>query len=76
MNLYKKIDIDDIVKITNLGNEYKISELVDHCLARNRFKVLKFINESNFRNEDTILVIRIFLAKAKRLSKKQLRFRC
>ncbi len=65
----KKIDIDDIVKITNLGNEYKISELVDHCLARNKFKVLKFINESNFRNEDTILVIRIFLAKAKRLLK-------
>ena len=65
----KKIDVDDIVKITNLGNEYKISELVDHCLARNKFKVLKFINESNFRNEDTILVIRIFLTKAKRLLK-------
>tara|TARA_Y100000741_G_scaffold343737_1_gene307780 strand:+ start:274 stop:1248 length:975 start_codon:yes stop_codon:yes gene_type:complete len=65
----KKIDLKDILILTNLGNEYKISELVDNCLAKNKFKVLKFINESNFKNEDTILIIRTFLLKAKRLLK-------
>ncbi len=65
----KKIELKDIMKLTNLGNEYKISELVDHCLAKNKVRVIKFINENNFRNEDAILIIRIFLSKAKRLLK-------
>ncbi len=65
----KKINLEDILKLTNLGNEYKISELVDNCLAKNKFKVLKFINETNLKNEDTILIIRTFLLKAKRLLK-------
>ena len=65
----KRIELEDIMKLTNLGNEYKISELVDHCLAKNKVRVIKFINENNFRNEDAILIIRIFLSKAKRLLK-------
>ncbi len=65
----KTISLEDVIKITNLGNEYKISELVDYCLANNKTKVVKFINENNLNNEDSILMIRIFLAKAKRLLK-------
>ncbi len=65
----KKIDFEDVLKLTNLGNEYKISELVDYCLANNKVKVSKYINENQLKNEDTILLIRIFLSKAKRLLK-------
>ena len=65
-SMTKKIDLKDILKLTNLGNEYKISELVDNCLAKNKFKVLKFINESNFKNEYYFNNTNIFI-KAKRL---------
>ena len=44
-----------------------MSELVDVCLAKNQKKLLKIINENNFTNEDTVLIIRTFLYKAKRL---------
>ena len=65
----KKIDLQDIIKITNLSENNSISELVDFCLAKNKKKLLKIINENNFSNEDTILIIRTFLNKAKRLFK-------
>ena len=65
----KKIVFDDIVKLSNLGTEYKISELVDNCLAKNKIKVLSYINDNNFNTEDTIIIIRTFLYKTKRLLK-------
>ncbi len=63
----KKIDYDDILSLTNLGNQYDFSELVDNCLAKNKRKILKIINENNFTNEETISIIRTFLIKTKRL---------
>ena len=49
--------------------EYKISELVDYCLAQNKTKVIKSVNENSFNTEDNIIIIRTFLYKAKRLLK-------
>ena len=63
----KKIDLQDIIKITNLSENNSIYELVDFCLAKNKKKLLNIINENNFSNEDAILIIRTFLNKAKRL---------
>ena len=34
----KKIDINDLLKLTNLAENYDISELVDNCLAKNKKK--------------------------------------
>ena len=65
----KKVDIQDIEKITNLSSNHDISELVDTCLAKNKNKLNNIINENNFSNDDTILIIRTFLLKAKRLLK-------
>ncbi len=65
----KKINIQDIEKITNLSSNHEISELVDTCLAKNERKLNNIINENNFSNEDTILIIRTFLIRAKRLLK-------
>lgn len=63
----KKISIDDILKLTNLAENYSVSELVDHCLAKNQKKTINIINENNFSIEDCILIIRILLIKSKRL---------
>ena len=65
----KKIDMTDILKITNLSENYSISELVDNCLSKNKSKILKILNENNFNSEDCIIILRTFLIKLKRLIK-------
>jgi len=65
----KKITLDDVMKLTNMSENNSFSELVDYCLAKNEKKVISIINENHFSSEDTILIIRTFLSKAKRLSK-------
>ena len=65
----KNISIDDVLKITNLSENYDISELVDNCLSKNKNKLIKILNENNFSSEDCILILRIFLSKLKRLTK-------
>ncbi len=68
----KKIDNEKILKITNLANDYNISDLVDSCLAKNKKKTLNILNENNSGSEDNILILRSFLFKLKRLMKIQL----
>ena len=63
----KEIELSEIIKLTNLGKNYNISELVETCLVKNQKKLSKIINENSFSNEDAILIIRTFLLKAKRL---------
>tara|TARA_B100001287_G_scaffold263328_1_gene254090 strand:+ start:279 stop:1271 length:993 start_codon:yes stop_codon:yes gene_type:complete len=63
----KEIDIAEVIKLTNLGKNYNISDLVENCLAKNQNKMSKIMNENNFSNEEAIIVIRTFLFKAKRL---------
>ena len=65
----KKITIEEIYILTNLSENYSINELVENCLAKNKDKILYIINENNFSFEDTIIIIRTFLIKAKRLIK-------
>jgi len=64
-----KINIEDLLKLTNLAENYNVSELIDSCLAKNKKKTVHILNENNFSVEDCILVIRTFLIKAKRLLK-------
>ena len=65
----KKISITDILKITNLSQNYSISELVDNCLSKNKTKMIKILNENNFNPEECIIILRTFLIKLKRLIK-------
>jgi len=62
-----KINLDDLLKLTNLAENYSVSELVDNCLAKNQKKTINILNENNYSVEDCILIIRTFLLKAKRL---------
>tara|TARA_B100001057_G_scaffold477831_1_gene547528 strand:- start:848 stop:1846 length:999 start_codon:yes stop_codon:yes gene_type:complete len=63
----KKIDDDIILKLTNLAENYNVSELVDNCLIRNKKKTLNILNENISSQEDNILILKTFLFKLKRL---------
>ena len=65
----KKISSKEILKLINLSENYGLSELIDNCLAQNKNKTIKILNENNYNTEDGILILRTFLAKAKRILK-------
>ena len=63
----KKITTDNVNKLSNLAENYNISELVDNCLAKNPKKMLKILNENNFSNEECIQITRTLLNKLKKV---------
>ena len=63
----KNISTLDLVKLTNLIENYSISELVDNCLAKNKKKTMYILNENKFSSEDCITIIRTFIYKLKRI---------
>ena len=65
----KNINLQEIIKLTNLADNYSASELIDHSLAKNTRKTITILNENNFSDEDNIIIIRTLLAKLKRLVK-------
>ena len=62
-----KLSSEKILKLTNLFEDYEIAELIDNCLAKNKNKIIKILNENNFSSEDTVAIIRIFLFKSKKI---------
>ena len=67
----KKINSDDILKLTNLAENYNATELTDNCLAKNIKKTTNILNENHYSIEDCILITRTLLIKTKRLLKIQ-----
>jgi len=65
----KTINLQEIIKLTNLADNYSASELIDHSLAKNTRKTVAIFNENNYSDEDNIIIIRTLLAKLKRLLK-------
>jgi len=65
----KNLNLEEIIRVTNLAENYSASELVDHSLAKNTRKTVTILNENNFSDEDNIIIIRTFLTKLKRLVK-------
>ena len=63
------IQINDILKLTNLAENYDISELVENSLAKNQKRIMHILNENNFSNDDCMMIIRIYINKLKRLIK-------
>ena len=62
-----KINREEIIKLTNLHEDENYFELVDNCLAKNHNKVCKIINSNSFTKTETIIIIRSFLSRIKRL---------
>ncbi len=69
MKTHKNINSEEILKLTDLAENYNVSELLDSCLNRNSKKTINILNENNFTFEDCILIIRSFSIKLKRLHK-------
>ena len=65
----KNLNLEEIIKLTNLAENYSASELVDHSLAKNTRKTVSILSENNYSDEDNIIIIRTLLAKLKRLVK-------
>ena len=63
----KKLNSENIMKLTNLSENHSISELVDNCLAKNNKKLIYILNENNLTNDDCIVIIRTFLNKSKKI---------
>ena len=63
----KNINLEEIYKLTNLAENISINELVDTSLSKNFQKTSEMLNESNYKSEDGIIILRTFLQKAKRL---------
>ena len=64
-----RIEIKDLLKLTNLAENYNVSELIDSCLSKNKKRTVNILNENNYSLDDCIVIIRTFLIKSKRLVK-------
>jgi len=67
----KKIEVSEILKLTNLAENFELTDLVDNTLAKNKRRILTILNENNFVPEDCIIILRVYLSKLKRLLKIQ-----
>ena len=67
----KSVDTEEILKLTNLSENISFNELIDNALAKNQKKTLYILNENNFAPEDSVLILRLFSGRLKRLHKIQ-----
>ena len=65
----KKLSTEDVLRLSNLAENYSVFELSDNYLAKNSKKVSNILNENNYSTDDCILIIRTILNKSKRLLK-------
>ena len=62
-----KITQEEILKLINLYENENYFELIDNCLSKNHEKVCKILNNKSFNKNDSIILIRSFLSRLKRL---------
>ena len=63
----KIISLKEILILTNLSENYSAAELVDASLSKNIKKTCEILDENNYSQEDTFLVLRVFLQKTKKI---------
>ena len=63
----KKITSEEISKLINLAEDHSIAELIDNCLAKNKRRIVKILNENNFSKDDAIIIIRSLMSKSKKI---------
>ena len=49
-----KLTSENLSKLINLSENFDVSELIENCLAKNKSKTIKILNENNFNNDDCI----------------------
>ena len=65
----KNIKIEDIQILSNLAENYSVSELSDNYLAKNTKRVSHILNENNYNSDDCVMILRTILNRSKRLLK-------
>lgn len=65
----KKINTEDLLKLITSTENDNYFELIDCCLLQNFKRTIRIINDTNFTNEKTILILKSLLMRAKRLQK-------
>ncbi len=65
----KNLSIEEIMKVIHLNENHSIYELINFCLLKNQKKTINIMNENNFSPEDSIIILRTFLAKLKNILK-------
>ena len=65
----KKISNKEILQIINLAENYKLSELIDNCLTKDKKKIINILNDNNYSAEESVTILRTFLLKTKRILK-------
>ena len=63
----KTISLKEISILTNLSENYSAAELVDASLSKNIKKTCEILSENNYSQEDTFLILRVFLQKTKKI---------
>ena len=63
----KTISLKEVYSLTNLSENYTAFELVDASLSKNLKKTQEILNENNYSQEDSFLVLRVFLMKTKKI---------
>ena len=63
----KTISLKEVYTLTNLSENYSAFELVDASLSKNLKKTQEILDENNYSQEDTFLVLRVFLQKTKKI---------
>tara|TARA_B100000989_G_scaffold295816_1_gene277642 strand:+ start:1742 stop:2722 length:981 start_codon:yes stop_codon:yes gene_type:complete len=63
----KIISLKEISTLTNLSENYSAAELVDASLSKNMKKTCEILEENNYSQEDTFLILRVFLQKTKKI---------
>ena len=61
------ISLKEVYTLTNLSENYSAFELVDASLSKNLKKTQEILNENNYSQEDSFLVLRVFLMKTKKI---------
>ena len=63
----KKLDSEVLSKLINLSENYSVSTLINNCLAKNKNQIIKILNENNYTNDDSIIILRTFLNQSKKI---------
>ncbi len=63
----KTISLKEVYALTNLSENYSAFELVDASLSKNLKRAQEILNENNYSQEDSFLVLRVFLMKTKKI---------
>jgi len=65
----RNITDDELQKLVCLSENKSINELIDCCLVKDEKNTINILNDNVFNNDDSILIIRTFLNKLKRIHK-------